>query len=179
MGKLKAYPPVKYFAALTFGPDINTKTIFKKLQNIFSEIDSRSPVYNFDDFTNYYEKEMGSHLNKQLFSFLELRPAEHLPDIKVATNKIEEEFRKDGGRVVNIDPGYVNAAKMILATTKDYDHRIYLNRGIFGDLHLRFSKGKFQVNEWTYPDYRQDKILTYFEMVRNIYLEQIMAWEHI
>lgn len=179
MGKLKIYPPVKYFAALTFGPDINSKTIFDKLQNIFSEIDTHSPVFIFDDFTNYYEREMGSNLKKQLFSFLELRPAEHLPDIKVATNEIEESFRTNHGRSVNIDPGYVNDAKMILATTKDYDHRIYLNRGIFGDIHLRYRRGQFRVNDWTYPDYRQKEILTYFERLRKIYLEQIMEWTHM
>jgi hypothetical protein len=174
MGRLKAYPSVKYFTALTFGPEVNSKTIFDKLQNIFSEIDSHSPIFLFDDFTRYYEKEMGLKLKKQIISFLELQPAEHLPDVKVATNEIEEKFRTNRGRAVNIDPGYLSAAKMILATTKDYDHRIYLGQGIFGDVHLRYRRGKFQFNDWTYPDYRQEQILTYFDRLRKTYLKQIM-----
>ncbi|MBN2365362.1 MAG: DUF4416 family protein, partial [Calditrichaeota bacterium] len=95
---------------------------------------------------------------------------------KLATNKLEEEFSDSGNRTVNIDPGYVNAAKMVLATTKDYDHRLYLERGIFGDLHMRFRQGNYHPSDWAYPDYRQSAVIAFFRNIREIYLTQLKDW---
>ncbi len=175
MGKIRVYSPVKIIAAITFAPDVSREEIIRRLEKLLSPIDSRSGEYAFD-FTRYYEAEMGANLRKQMFSFRELIPAEQLPDIKIATNLIEEEFFEADRRRVNIDPGYICAAKLVLATTKDYDHRIYLGRGIFGDVHLCFRKGHFRTNRWTYPDYQQPEILAFFENVRKIYLEQLRDW---
>jgi len=176
MGKVRVYPPVKIIAAITLAPDVSTEEIIRRLEKLLSPIDSQSNEYAFD-FTRYYELKMGADLRKQMFSFRELIPAELFPDLKIATNLIEEEFIHGSRRRVNIDPGYICAAKLVLATTKDYDHRIYLGRGIFGDVHLRFRKGHFQINRWTYPDYQQPEILSFFENVRKIYLEQLRDWK--
>ncbi len=176
MGIIKINPPVKFFTAITFKEDTPLKRILNKLEQILSPIDTKSPAYAFDQFTDYYQPEMGVELQKQMISFLEIKPAETIVEIKIATNKIEDEFSENKRRTVNIDPGYICAAKMILATTKDYDHRIYLNRGIFGDVHLRFRQGHFTFNEWTYPDYRQEQITSYFEKLRGLYLEQLKNW---
>lgn len=151
--------------------------VLGKMEKLLSKVDSRSTRYDFSKFTAYYNEEMGTGLQKQMVSFRELVPAEKLPDIKIATNHLEEKWRMSGKRQVNIDPGYVCAAKLVLATTKDYDHRIYLNRGIFGDVHLRFRNGHFRPNEWTYPDYQQNPILSFFENVRKLYLEQLQSWK--
>lgn len=172
MGKIRTYPQVKIIAAITYAPAVNLAKVFGQLEELLSEIDSQSDPYSFD-FTDYYLSEMGSDLNKIMVSFRDLVLADMLPDIKTATNLIEKKLMKENGRTVNIDPGYICAAKLVLATTKDYDHRIYLNRGIFGDVHLRFRGGKFQPNEWTYPDYRQERILRFLEEVRAQYLEKL------
>ncbi len=173
MGTVKAYPPVKYFTAITFLPTAPVEKAKELLVEIFSEIEDESPCYHFDQFTHYYQEEMGEGLQKQMVSFKVLRPAELLPEFKLATNEIESHFRSSHGRLLNLDPGYICAAKMILATTKDYDHRLYLHRGIFGDVHLRFRQGHFQPAEWTYPDYRQSHIIQFFEQVRKKYLHQL------
>lgn len=176
MGKIKVYPPVKLFVAITFSPIVQIDKICHRLEQLLSPIDSKSIVYPFN-FTTYYETEMGKGLRKQMISFKELLPAEVLVDLKISTNAIEDEFRKTHGRTVNIDPGYICSAKLILATTKDYDHRVYLNRGIFADVHLRFRNGHFQTNPWTYPDYQQPQIIAYFEEVRKVYLNQLTEWK--
>lgn len=176
MGKLRVYPPVKFFAAITTGSGPILFEVEKKLQEVLSEIENSSAQYNFDEFTHYYESEMGRGLNKKMIAFSRLLPAEILPDIKTATNLLEDEYLQDSSRQVNIDPGYVTAAKMVLATTKDYDHRLYLGRGIFGDVHYRFRKGHFQLMEWTYPDYRQPAIVDFFEQLRNRYMSQLKDW---
>ncbi|MEJ2051690.1 MAG: DUF4416 family protein [Calditrichota bacterium] len=176
MGKIKPYPPVKFFSAITTNAESNLNNIYGDLEKLFSPIDSKSIIFNFDRFTSYYQTEMGKGLRKQIVSFLTLMPAEKLPVIKTATNEIEKNYLSDGKRTVNIDPGYLTAARMVLATTKDYDHRIYLGMGIFGDVHYRFRKGRFQINEWTYPDYQQDEIRQYFEELRTVYLDQLKTW---
>lgn len=176
MGKIRIYPPVKIFTAVTFTPGAPTDEIYNRLERLLSPIDSRSLLYSFDKFSKYYTPEMGTNLQKQMVSFLQLKPAESLVDIKIATNSMEEDYQLNNGRMVNIDAGYVCAAKMVLATTKDYDHRIYLNRSIFGDVHLRFQKGHFQINQWTYPDYQQFEIINFFEDLRRIYVLQLKEW---
>jgi hypothetical protein len=177
MGKIKTYPPVKFFAALTFSPAAPIGEAQQMLEPLLQEIEAISLCYDFDQFTHYYGEEMGTGLKKKVISFRHLQPAELLPEIKVATNEIENTFRSGQKRRINIDPGYISAAKMVLATTKDYDHRIYLNRGIFADLHYRFCQGHFQPTEWTYPDYRQPELITYFERIRNNYLEELKDWQ--
>ncbi|GAB4376588.1 MAG: DUF4416 family protein [Calditrichia bacterium] len=178
MGRIKVYPPVKYIAAITFQESLNLEEIVAVLKDLFSAVDSRSEIYPFS-FTDYYEPEMGVNLQKLMVSFGELRPAEFLPEAKLATNEIEKNYSIEGNRRVNIDPGYICAAKLVLATTKDYDHRIYLGRGIFGDVHLRFRNKYFAANDWTYPDYRQPQILEYFTRVRNLYLKQLAELSQI
>ncbi len=152
--------------------------IYPALEMLFSKIDQDSGTFEFD-FSEYYEPEMGKNLQKQIISFSGLRSADDLPNFKLSTNIIEKQFADERHRIVNIDPGYLAAARIVLATTKDYDHRIYLGRGIFGDVHLRFRKGHFKPNDWTYPDYREQKILDFFEHLRTVYLQQLKEWKQI
>ena len=176
MGTINRYPPVKYFAAITYSTDFSIKSISHFLEKEISQIEGHSQSFDFSKFTDYYSTEMGTKLQKEIITFEELKPADLLPKIKIATNTIEAKFLIAENRQVNIDPGYVCAAKVILATTKDYDHRLYLGEGIFGDVHLRFQKGKFNVCDWTYPDYRQPMILDFFNDIRKNYLTQLQSW---
>ena len=176
MGQIRNYPPVKFFTAITFTSESILEEVRTLLQELISIADYSSPAFPFSKFTSYYEEEMGSDLKKIFLTFQELKPAEILPDIKIATNQLESRYLKSGGRQVNIDPGYICAAKLILATSKDYDHRTYLNRGIFADIHYRFRDGKFQINDWTYPDYQQPFIIEFFEEIREKYMMQLRDW---
>ena len=96
-----------------------------------------------------------------------------MPELKIASNKIEEQYLDDEHRQINIDPGYLTAAKIVLATTKNYSHRLYLARGIFGDLHMQYQKGNYQPNPWTYPDYKQPKVRSFFNDVRKTFMAQL------
>ncbi|GAB4334821.1 MAG: DUF4416 family protein [Calditrichia bacterium] len=172
MGDIKVHPPVKMICAVTFQRDFPLETALKELEKLISRVQQKSEIFEFD-FTTYYEPEMGSGLLKQMLGFEGLFPVEILPDIKVATNELELKLSRQAARKINLDPGYLTAAKLVLATTKDYDHRLYLGRGIFGDVHLRFRQKHFLPNEWTYPDYRQPEILRFFEEVRAQYMQEL------
>jgi hypothetical protein len=116
-----------------------------------------SPLYDFDQ-TIYYEAEMGSELKKQFWALENLIEPEELAEIKQLTNGWEAEYaddndRNDVLRPVNIDPGYLTEAKLVLATTKDRDHRIYLSQGIFAEVTLTYHRDGWQDSRWTYPDY--------------------------
>lgn len=174
MGQIRVHSPVKLIAAITIAGLERWPAIQKELEEIFSPLDKCLDWYNFVH-TRYYQPEMGGNLKKRMISFTELILPEGLPDIKLCTNQIEEKYAHHGKRTVNIDPGYLCASKLVLATTKDYDHRVYLGRGIFADVHLRFRKKHFQPNEWTYPDYREVFVTRFFEEVRQNYLEQLAS----
>lgn len=126
------------------------------------------------DFTNYYEPEMGKNLRRRLVSFAPLICPDDLVTIKLWTNELEKHLiNEKGGRKVNIDPGYLAAAKFVLATGKDYSHRIYLGEGIYGDLTLVFKKGSFHPLSWTYPDYGSPPLLGLINLIRRKYLWQL------
>jgi hypothetical protein len=122
------------------------------------------------NYTSYYEPEMGSPLFRRVLAFKSLVKQSALPEIKIITNKIEKKYSKNNKRLVNIDPGYMLHERFVLATGKNYTHRIYIGMGIFADLTLIYQKGSFRKLPWTYPDYAEKNMLTYLEMVRNKYV---------
>jgi len=126
------------------------------------------------DFTDYYEPEMGKGLWRRMASFAPLISPDQLRGVKLWTNALEARFLNERrGRKVNIDPGYLAASKFILATGKDYSHRIYLGDGIYGDLTLIFQKGAFTPLPWTYPDYASQPLLGMIHLLRKRYLWQL------
>jgi hypothetical protein len=125
-------------------------------------------------FTDYYETEMGQDLWRRMASFDPLISPDQLPAVKLWTNALESRFRNEpGGRRVNIDPGYLTAAQFILATGKDYSHRLYLREGIYGDLTLIFQKGVFTPLPWTYPDYASQPLIGLLSILRKRFLWQL------
>jgi len=142
--------------------------VVTELVEKIGSIDTVSPWLPFN-YTSYYEPEMGSPLFRRVFAFNSLVKQSSLPEIKIITNKIEKKYSKSGQRLVNIDPGYMLHERFVLATGKNYTHRIYIGMGIFADLTLIYQKGSFRKLSWTYPDYTEKNMLTYLEMVRNKY----------
>ena len=126
------------------------------------------------DFTDYYEREMGKGLWRRMVSFGPLIGPEQLGAVKRWANTQEgQTLNEEKGRRVNIDPGYLAASKFILATGKDYTHRIYLGGGIYADLTLIFQKGSFSPLPWTYPDYASEPLLGILNLLRKHYLWQL------
>ncbi|QAT16895.1 hypothetical protein BU251_03680 [Candidatus Velamenicoccus archaeovorus] len=145
----------------------------KFLERRFGRADRTSAVFAFDQ-THYYERELGEGLRRQFLSFERLIAADTLAAIKQWTNSLEiRPFRGAQKRTVNIDPGYISLAKLVLATTKNHSHRIYLRQGIFEEVTLVFRGHTFAPLEWTYPDYRQESHIAFFNEVRKTYKQQI------
>ncbi|MBD3182750.1 DUF4416 family protein [Candidatus Poribacteria bacterium] len=174
MGEIKKHPPVKFITGM-ISVD---KSLFELLQEILSHkfggIDFQSEVIKFD-FTDYYYEEMGSELLRKFISFERLIMPEELVEIKHYTNDIEKGYLQPDSerRRINLDPGYVSAAKLILASTKDHIHRIYLNNGIYAETTLRRENKSFRPWQWTYPDYRSEKYIEIFNKIRRIYMKQL------
>jgi hypothetical protein len=126
-------------------------------------------------YTDYYSEEMGPSLERRLVSFESLVMPDRLPEIKLRTNGLEERSARDGKRRINIDPGYLSAFHLILATGKGYAHRPYLREGIYADLTLLYRDGAFHALEWTYPDYREKGIQLLLMAVRKKYMLQRRA----
>ena len=116
--------------------------------------------------TAYYNDEMGREIRRQTAAFVNLVAPESLPDIKLRTNEIETNLLRDGKRQVNIDPGLLSAERFVLATGKNFTHRVYLRDGIYADLTLVYQKGAFRPLPWTYPDYREPEFLHYLSVLR-------------
>lgn len=168
MGAEKEFKKVKLFSGVIyFNCDIYTKTR-EKLEEIFSTVDLESKEFNFS-FTTYYNKEMGSPLYRRFISFEKLISPEDLPDIKILTNKTETETSIDGKRLVNLDPGYLSDANVIIATTKNYYHRVPLTKGIYAHMEYVIKKKRLNPLEWTYPDFKTPQYMDFFERLIPIY----------
>jgi hypothetical protein len=146
--------------------------VVKNLAEKFGPVDMISEWFPFD-YTNYYEPEMGSPLYRRVVVFKTLIDPDMLAEIKITTNAVEFEYSRNGHRMVNIDPGYMVHERFVLATGKNYSHRIYIGKGIYADLTLIYKEGGFQKLPWTYPDYADEKMIAYLETIRNKYTEDL------
>lgn len=142
------------------------------LADNFGPVDMVSHWFSFD-FTTYYEPEMGAPLFRRLMTFKTLIEQNDLPEIKTVTNALEQKYSENGKRMINLDPGYMLRERFVLATGKNFTHRIYLDKGIYADLTLIYTKGRFQKLPWTYPDYAEGNMLKYLELIRNKYIADL------
>lgn len=153
MGRINAAIRVKLFCGIiSSGAEVSEETL-KILQGRFGNIDYKSAEAPFTDFSDYYNPEMGETLSRFWVSFDRLVYADELADIKVWTNSVEDDFAISGKRRINIDPGYITPASVILASTKNFSHRIYLSKGIYGEVTTIYEKNKFVKLPWSYQDY--------------------------
>jgi hypothetical protein len=168
-------PPVKLIVGLIFALEAPIAEVRRQLEATYGRIDLETALHPFV-WTRFYEREMGPTLQRQFWSFDALIAADALADLKRQTNTMERMFAGHGGqRRVNLDPGYIDLAKLVLATTKDQQHRLYLGKGIYAEVTLRFTAGRFAPWEWTYPDYRSAAYLVFFDAVRQRYRQQLTA----
>ena len=143
-----------------------------ELVKVMGEIDAETEACDFA-FTSYYAKEMGSDLKRLFFSFQNLIEPDAIAEIKLKTNAIEDAYAVNQKRRINLDPGFIHSAKLVLATTKNFAHRIYIRKGIYGDVQLRHMHGKWIAHDWTYPDYQTPDTLDWFTKVRKEYQQQV------
>ena len=168
MGTCQLFKPVKLFSGIIYKDTEICERVIHRLSDSFSEIDLQSERIPFDS-TCYYHREMGAPLFRKFVSFSRLISPQRLAEIKVLTNRLENEFSLDNQRSVNIDPGYLSEANVIIATTKNYYHRVPLSDGIYAHLEYVIKKKKIVPLEWTYPDFRKDAYIQFFEHLRILY----------
>jgi hypothetical protein len=179
MGAVRQFTPVKLFIGVLVSNRKFIASVEERLAALYGKVDHRSDVIPFD-FTDYYEKEMGDILDRVFFSFERLIEADRLPEIKRQTNELEDELAEllrtpntTIKRPVNLDPGYVEQAKVVLASTKNFYHRIYIGRGIFAEVTMHFKNNTYQFFPWTYPDYQSRDYQEFFLRTRQIFRSQL------
>lgn len=174
MGAIKEYKPVLLLIA-AFGVTEEAIALGKaRAEEEFGPIAMESPVYQFEDFTHYYEKEMGAALPKRFWIFERLVDPGRLPDVKLLTNEWEEQIGNElltqgivqTPRPLNLDPGYIELGKLILASTKDHAHRIYLRDGIYAETTLMYTQKRWKALPWSYADYQDEKNQEFFSECR-------------
>jgi hypothetical protein len=129
-------------------------------------VERTSGAFPFD-MTEYYEQEMGAPLNRRFAVIEKLAPRDALAAAKIAAEELERELSENGMRTVNLDPGMLTEENFLLATGKNYSHRVYLRDGVFADLTLVFRKGEYRALPWTYPDFAGAEIRAFLSGVRD------------
>lgn len=161
--------PAKLIAGFFLKDKTLSEAIVDALQDSLGPIDMISAWIGFD-FTSYYEREMGAPLSRRMVVFKNLVEQTQLAAIKRLTNELEAGCQRQGRRQVNIDPGYLLPERFVLATGKNFTHRIYVGEGIYADLTLIYQKGAFRALPWTYPDYCDNRMVDFLTLVRKKYM---------
>ena len=175
MGSIRGFNPVKLFIGALVSQESLVADVELQLSSIYGPVDHRSPIIPFT-FTDYYRHETGDRILRVFLSFERLIEADRLPEIKRHTNTLEEAFTdKDPAvkRPVNLDPGYLEQGKIILASTKNFYHRMYLARGIFGEVTMHYRNNAWEFFPWTYPDYKSAEYQAFFLELRAVYRRQL------
>jgi len=140
------------------------------------KIDLTSDTWPFTH-TDYYAEQTGRDILRRFVSFERLTDPGRLAKLKYRTNRLEQRLAdrlsRDLPRPVNLDPGIIEPSKLILASTKNYSHRIYIGRKIYAEVTLIYDKGAWKPFEYTYPDYRQQCYFNFFTAARAKLLEQL------
>ena len=160
--------PVKLIVSLFSGESRLLDDAIRALSEKYGKVDFISASAPFA-YTDYYTKEFGNSLIRRLVAFDRLIRPDSLPDVKLWTNSLERRLSVEGRRRVNIDPGYIAKAHLLLATGKGYSHRPYLRDGIYADLTLIYRNKAFQSLPWTYPDYAGEEMIGMLTRIREKY----------
>jgi hypothetical protein len=164
MGQISEFKKVKLFCGLIFSQTKVAEKAKTLLGEYFSPIDSQSALIPFA-MTDYYQAEMGTPLFRQFVSFQEFLAPEKLPKIKIFTNKLEKQLAGAGKRTINLDPGYMSDANVIIATSKNHYHRVPLNRGIYAHLEYVLKNKQISFLPWTYLDFQTESYLAFFRQL--------------
>jgi hypothetical protein len=174
--KVKNPQAVKYFIGALFSDKDRLENAKQVWVNRIGEIDMESKSFPFD-VTDYYEAEMGTPIFRQFFSFASLMSPGKLADLKLICNDIEEQFAVDNHRKVNLDIGYLDFHKMVLASAKYNGHKVYLSEGVYADVTLVFERGEFHSLEHTFPDFKSGQYDEVFMRFRNTYKSQLKVMQ--
>lgn len=164
--------PVKLLAGLLYSDATLLEKGFSLMESRFGKMDYLSSAFSFS-VSDYYVPEMGSPIFRKFISFEPLGMPDQLADFKLLSNQIEEQLSIQNCRKVNIDIGYMDFDKVVLASAKYNGQKIYLKEGIWADLTLQFYKGTFRPYPWSFPDFKTDAYQDVFLKIRHLYKKQM------
>lgn len=172
MGTINPVEEARLFTALLSREEMLIHAARERLSLSFGPVGFVSEISPWTH-TRYYEKEMGTELKRQFLFFERPILPDALSNIKKMTNDLEADFRTRAGaampgRPVNIDPGYLTLAKVVLASTKNYCHRIYIGNGIYAEVTLYYRDKSYQSLPHTYPDYGSRESIHMFNKVKEM-----------
>jgi len=167
--------PVKYFVAVLFCTETDLSRARESLTAQWGRVDFEGGNHTFD-ITDYYEPEMGAPLFRRLLSFERLYAPTLLVDMKLRCNEIESALADEGRRRVNIDAGYLDHNKFLLASAKEAGQKIYLDKGIYADLSGRYKAGKYRPFEWSFPDFKDGRYDEELLAMRSLYRRQLKEY---
>jgi hypothetical protein len=169
MGQIKEPIPVVVLLAVTSRHPAAFQWARHQSETHWGAVELESRLFSFDQ-TQYYESTMGIGLKKQFLAFQDLIDPAGLSRLKIQTNDWESAYQSQvncaESRPLNLDPGYICEGKLVLASTKDHAHRIYLSEGIYAEVTLRFQAGGWRSQAWTFPDYQEAQYHAFFDACR-------------
>lgn len=175
MGDVHPHPPVLLLLAAFSRYPAALVWTRQKLEDTWGPLALESPPFEFLE-TDYYQPTMGGPLIKQFFACQQLLPAADLPQVKLLTNQWERDYAASADhpepRPLNLDPGYIDLGKLVLASTKDHMHRIYLDQGIYAEITLSYRQRGWHAWDWTFPDYRRADYHEFFSRCRQYYYQR-------
>ncbi|MCY3777890.1 MAG: DUF4416 family protein [Candidatus Aminicenantes bacterium] len=171
MAQVEAVERVKLLVALLWADARSRNAALEQMEIRWGAIDFSGSDHPFD-VTDYYQAEMGPSLRRRLVSFSRMIPPETLPEVKLACNRIEEQLARHGRRRVNLDAGYLDHSKVVLASMKFAGQKIHLGQGVYADLMSRYRKGRYRPLEWAFPDFRDGRYDRDLARIRELYMEQ-------
>lgn len=172
-------PPAKatlIMGMLSAWPELMDKATSRMVQR-FGPLARQSETWPFT-FSDYYKEEMGSNLFRRFLAFATPIDIGALAQVKLWTNDLEAELAEPTypvARPINIDPGFIEPAKLVLASTKDHAHRIYIGNNIYAEITLAYTGKAWRAHPWTYPDYQSPQYQRFFDQVRRDTLGRLRA----
>ena len=176
MWQIENPKPVKLIVGILAADQTCLEASLSTLKSNFGEPDFVSPAWSFDQ-TDYYRLQAGDSIIRRFVTFEQLIDPGDLAKIKHQTNQMEqilaEALDSTLPRPVNLDPGFIEPSKLVLASTKNFSHRIYIGNQMYAEVTLMYSKGQWQSLKYTFPDYKQAHYHNFFNKARSRLVEQL------
>ena len=166
--------PVKILVAVLWANEDALRFALDALGRLCGEIDFEGSDWTFD-VTGYYDDEMGEGLQRRIVAFECLQDPQILPALKLRANEIEASLSDQRGRRVNLDVGYLDHHKVVLASLKEAGQKVYLSDGVYADLMFRSRRGRYEPFEWTFPDFRDGRYEKHLLEIRRVYMRQLRS----
>ena len=173
MGEIFEFEKEKLIIGVIYSDNDIFERAMSRVFEKFGPYDMVSEEFSFsEEFSGYYDEELGGEGLRRIYSFERLVDASEQAEIKEWTNALELELAVDGNRKINLDPGFINHGRLMLATTKKAGFRIPLKRGIYTELTLFWARGAWQKLPWSYRDYQSERVQKFITKVRKSYLAE-------